>query len=111
VWVKGNPETLSRAIRNLAENAINHTPQGTAVEIVVSEAGSVCVLDQGPGIPANERELVFRRFWRRDRRRAGAGLGLSIVRRIVEAHAGTITIENRPTGGAQFSLHLAAVPK
>ena len=110
VWVKGNPETLSRAIRNLAENAINHTPQGTAVEIVVSEVGSVCVLDQGPGVPDNERELVFRRFWRRDRRRTGsAGLGLSIVRRIVEAHAGTITIESRPTGGAQFSLRFASV--
>lgn len=109
VWVKGNPETLSRAIRNLAENAINHTPEGTTVDIVVSESGSVCVLDQGPGIPDNERELVFRRFWRRDRRRTGsAGLGLSIVRRIVEAHAGTITVENRPNGGAQFSLWLAA---
>jgi signal transduction histidine kinase len=109
VWVKGNPETLSRAIRNLAENAINHAPQGTAVEIVVSESGSVCVLDQGPGIPDGERELVFRRFWRRDRRRTGsAGLGLSIVRRIVEAHAGTITVENRPTGGAQFCLSFGA---
>ena len=109
VWVKGNPETLSRAIRNLAENAINHTREGTGVDIVVSEAGSVCVLDQGPGIPDNERELVFRRFWRRDRRRAGsAGLGLPIVRRIVEAHAGTITVENRPDGGAQFSLRFAA---
>jgi signal transduction histidine kinase len=108
VWVKGNPETLSRAVRNLAENAINHTPQGTAVEIVVSESGSVAVLDQGPGITDSERELVFRRFWRRDRRRTGsAGLGLSIVRRIVEAHAGTITVENRPTGGAQFCLSFA----
>jgi signal transduction histidine kinase len=108
VWVKGNPETLSRAIRNLAENAINHTPQGTSVEIVVSESGSVCVLDEGPGIADDERELVFRRFWRRDRRRAGsAGLGLSIVRRIVEAHAGTVMIGSRPTGGAQFSLKFA----
>jgi signal transduction histidine kinase len=109
VRVKGNPETLSRAIRNLAENAINHTPEGTAVEIVLSENGSVCVLDQGPGIPEAERELVFQRFWRRDRRRTGsAGLGLSIVRRIVEAHAGTITVENRPAGGAQFCLRLTA---
>jgi signal transduction histidine kinase len=109
VWVKGNPEALSQAVRNLVENAINHTPQGTAVDIVVSEGGSVAVLDQGPGIPDSERELVFRRFWRRDRRRTGsAGLGLSIVRRIVEAHAGTITVENRPTGGAQFCLSFAA---
>jgi signal transduction histidine kinase len=108
VWVRGNPETLSRAVRNLAENAVHHTPQATTVEIVVSETGSVAVLDQGPGIPDSERELVFRRFWRRDRRRTGsAGLGLSIVLRIVEAHAGTITVENRPTGGAQFCLSFA----
>jgi signal transduction histidine kinase len=51
---------------------------------------------------------VFRRFWRRDRRGTGsAGLGLSIVQRIVEAHAGRINIENRPTGGARFCLTLA----
>jgi len=108
VWVKANPETLSRAIRNLTENAITYTPRGTVVEIVLSERGSVSVLDQGPGIPEGERELVFRRFWRRDRRQPGAGLGLSIVRRIVEAHAGTITVENRPTGGAQFCLSFTA---
>jgi signal transduction histidine kinase len=108
VWIKGNPETLFRAIRNLAENAINHTPQGTLVEIDVAENGTVRVLDDGPGIPENEREVIFRRFWRRDRRRPGsAGLGLSIVSRIVEAHAGSITVENRDQGGAAFALHFA----
>jgi signal transduction histidine kinase len=107
-WVKGNAEMLYRAIRNLAENAIYHTPGGTAVEIVVEGNGTVSVLDQGPGIAAAERELVFRRFWRRDRRRSGnAGLGLSIVRRIVDAHSARITVDNRPTGGAQFSLNFA----
>jgi len=107
-WVKGNAEMLYRAIRNLAENAIYHTPGGTAVEIVVEGNGTVSVLDQGPGIAAAERELVFRRFWRRDRRRTGnAGLGLSIVRRIVDAHSARITVNNRPTGGAQFSLNFA----
>jgi signal transduction histidine kinase len=106
VWIKGNPYTVSQAVRNLAENAISHTPEGTTVEIVVQDDGSVCVLDQGPGISEGERELVFRRFWRRDRSRAGgAGLGLSIVQRIVEAHAGTVTVANcAPGGGAQFSL-------
>jgi signal transduction histidine kinase len=106
VWIKGNPDTVSQAVRNLAENAISHTPEGTTVEIVVQEDGSVRVLDQGPGISEGERELVFRRFWRRDRSRAGgAGLGLSIVQRIVEAHAGTVTVANcAPGGGAQFSL-------
>jgi signal transduction histidine kinase len=108
VWIKGNPETLFQAIRNLAENAINHTPAGTTVEIEVAESGMLRVLDDGPGIAEAERELIFQRFWRRDRRRRGnAGLGLSIVSRIVEAHAGRIAVENRASGGAVFSLSFA----
>jgi signal transduction histidine kinase len=108
VWIKGNPETLFHAIRNLAENAINHTQQGTTVEIEVAETGTVRVLDDGPGIPDGERELIFRRFWRRDRRQPGsAGLGLSIVSRIVEAHAGSIAVTNRAGGGAAFALSFA----
>ena len=110
VWIRGNPETLFQAIRNLAENGINHTPPGTTVEIEVSEGGTVRVLDDGPGIPESERELIFRRFWRRDRRRPGsAGVGLSIVSRIVDAHAGSISVANRPTGGAVFSLRFAPI--
>jgi signal transduction histidine kinase len=108
VWIKGNAEMLRRAIRNLLENALNHTPKGTDVEIVVGEHGTVSVLDQGEGVPVTSREQIFERFWRRDRRRAGsAGLGLSIVKRIVEAHGGTITVKNRPTGGAEFSMRLS----
>jgi signal transduction histidine kinase len=108
VWIKGNPEALFQAIRNLAENAISHTPAGTTVEIEVAESGVLRVLDGGPGVPESERELIFRRFWRRDRRRTGnAGLGLSIVSRIVEAHAGSIAVENRAGGGAVFSLRFA----
>jgi signal transduction histidine kinase len=108
VWIKGNPETLFHAIRNLTENAINHSPQGTTVEIEVAETGTVRVLDDGPGIPEGERDLIFRRFWRRDRRQPGsAGLGLSIVSRIVEAHAGSIAVTNRAGGGAAFALSFA----
>jgi signal transduction histidine kinase len=104
VWVKGNPEMLFRAIRNLAENAIKHTPRGTAVEFTVWENGTVKVADGGPGITDEERDLNFRRFWRRDRSQSGStGLGLSIVRRIVELHGATINVENRVMGGAQFS--------
>ena len=105
VWIKGNPEILFQAIRNLVENAVYHTPPGTTVEIQVTEQGTARVLDEGPGIPESERDLIFRRFWRRDRRRSGsAGLGLSIVSRIVEAHVGSIVVANRATGGASFSL-------
>jgi signal transduction histidine kinase len=110
VWVNGNAEMLSRAVRNLLENAINHSPAGTSVEIVVEDNGTVRVLDEGPGIDTHEREMIFRRFWRRDRRRSGgAGLGLSIVQRIADAHAARISVENRACGGAAFSLRLRRV--
>jgi signal transduction histidine kinase len=59
--VKGNPEMLSRAIRNLAENAVNHTAPGSTVEFVVEDNGRVSVLDQGQGIAEEERSLIFRR--------------------------------------------------
>jgi signal transduction histidine kinase len=105
VWIKGNSEMLKRAIRNLAENAINHTPPGTTVELVIDEDGTVSMRDQGPGISNEEKDLIFQRFWRRDRSRTGStGLGLSIVQRIAELHAATIKVDNRASGGAQFSL-------
>jgi signal transduction histidine kinase len=110
LWVNGNPEMLSRAIRNLTENAINYSPPGTTVEIVLGDDGTISVLDEGPGIKEEERELIFRRFWRRDRRRAGsAGLGLSIVQRIADAHGTSVGVENRPTGGARFSLRFTRI--
>lgn len=106
VWVRGNAEMIKRAIRNLAENAIKHAPKDTVVEFVVEENGTVTVLDRGPGISQEERELIFRRFWRRDRNQQGStGLGLSIVQRIAELHGATIDVQNRALGGAQFSLH------
>jgi signal transduction histidine kinase len=109
VWVKGNAEMIKRAIRNLAENAIRHAPNDTVVEFVVEENGTVTVRDRGPGISDEERELIFRRFWRRDRNQQGSsGLGLSIVQRIAELHSAAIEVENRVMGGAQFSLHFIA---
>jgi signal transduction histidine kinase len=105
VWVTGNPEMLGRAIRNLSENAINHTAPGTTVEFIVDQNGTVSVLDQGPGVAEEERNLIFQRFWRRDRRKAGStGLGLSIVQRIAELHSAVVTVENRDPSGARFSL-------
>jgi signal transduction histidine kinase len=105
VWVRGNAEMIKRAIRNLAENAIKHASSGTVVEFVVEPAGLVSVRDRGPGISEAERELIFRRFWRRDRGQPGStGLGLPIVQRIAELHGATIQVDNRACGGAQFSI-------
>lgn len=110
VRVKGNRVMLFRALRNLAENAISHSAPGSTVEIVLEQDGTISVLDQGPGIREEDREFIFRRFWRGDRRRFGSvGLGLSIVERIAHAHAGTISVRNRPGGGAHFSLRLSPI--
>jgi signal transduction histidine kinase len=110
LWVKGNAEMMKRAIRNLAENAIKHAPPGTVVEFIVEENGTVRVLDRGPGISEEERDLIFRRFWRRDRSQPGStGLGLSIVQRIVELHGASITVKNRIPSGAEFSIHFLSV--
>jgi len=106
VLIRGNADVLGQAVRNLVENALAHTPRGTTVEIEVTPEPAIYVRDQGPGVSEAERELVFRRFWRRDRRRRGSsgGLGLSIVSRIAEAHRGTVSVHNQPTGGAVFVI-------
>ena len=106
VSVQGNPEALFQAVRNVVDNAIRHTPRGGAVTIEIDGSGSIRIHDNGPGVPESERDLIFRRFWRRDRRQPGsAGLGLSIVARIVDAHGGSVSVSSSPTGGAVFALN------
>jgi len=110
VNVRGNPDMLGRALRNLVENALVHTPPQTTVEIVVDGEGAITVNDCGPGVPPAEREQIFHRFWRRDRRRQGSsGLGLSIVARIAERHGATVSVADRAGGGAAFTLKFPAL--
>ncbi len=112
IWVAGKAEALFQALRNLGENALSYTPPGTAVEFELDPHGAVAVLDAGPGVPEAIRSLIFRRFWRADRRRTeGGGLGLAIVARIAEAHGGTVTVTDRPGGGAKFVLRLVPVER
>ncbi len=100
-----DPDQLAQAVRNLAGNAIDHTSEATGlVRLEVTEVGAgrlnFAVLDDGPGIPVEERTRVFERLYRTDRSRSrvagGAGLGLSIVRAIVEAHGGEARIGDSP---------------
>lgn len=107
VWVRGHAEALFRAVRNLIENAIRHTPRGGSIEVDVAADGTVRVMDDGPGVPMAERQSIFSRFWRRDRTKADSrGLGLAIVARVVAAHDGNISVDDRPGGGAMFTLKL-----
>jgi signal transduction histidine kinase len=110
VWVRGHAEALFRAVRNLVDNAIRHTPGGGSIEVHVSADGIVRVIDDGPGVPETERESIFRRFWRRDRTQAESrGLGLAIVARVAETHDGSVTVDNLSDGGAVFTLRLRPV--
>ncbi|MGY3239828.1 signal transduction histidine kinase [Bradyrhizobium sp. USDA 4472] len=105
VLIHGNSEMLQRAVFNLAENAIKFTAKETSVDVEVGDDGSVRVRDCGPGVAEAERELIFQRFWRRDRQRSdGAGLGLSIVRGVADDHEATVAVGNLPGGGAEFTL-------
>lgn len=105
VTVRGQSDALFHAVRNLVDNALRHTPAGTAVLLTVADTPPVlAVSDHGPGIPLERRADIFKRFWRSDRRTAGAGLGLAIVQRTMQAHGGAVLVEDAPGGGAQFRL-------
>ena len=104
VIVRVDAEALHHAVRNLVENAIRFTESGTVVTITVRDDASVSVVDQGPGVPRDMRDKVFERFERLDRKTGGAGLGLSIVRRTVEAHEGAVRVVDGPEGRAEFVL-------
>ena len=110
VLVPGHADMIGRAVRNLVENALAHTPAGTTVEIDVDPNGTLRVGDSGPGVPVADRDQIFRRFWRRNRRRPGsAGLGLAIVSQIAKMHGATIRVTDNPGGGAMFVLEFPAV--
>ncbi|MGH7018910.1 MAG: HAMP domain-containing sensor histidine kinase [Brevundimonas sp.] len=86
----GDPVLIGLALRNLLENALKHTPPGTRVMVSLTSEGVVSVSDEGPGLPSDFLDRAFQPFTRVDRRSAGAGLGLSIVTRIVQLHGGEV---------------------
>jgi signal transduction histidine kinase len=105
VIVGGNAYAIDDAIRNLIENAVVHTPPHTEVTVSVSADGSIDVRDHGPGVPQEDRERIFERFWRgRAAPSHGAGLGLAIVAEIMKAHGGNVEVNAGPHGGAVFTL-------
>ncbi len=112
--VHGNADALYVLVRNLVDNAIKYSPPGSMVSASVAAAPHgvlLTVSDQGPGIPPADREKVFDRFHRRSGSSAyGSGLGLSIVRRVVDLHQGTIRLADAPGGGLRVDIVLPRAP-
>ena len=106
--VRGNPSLIRGALENLVENAIVHTPKGTSVLIRVRRGTRIDVADSGPGVPAELHDKIFERFWRGEQSQSGAGLGLSIVRRIMDVLGGKVTVLDRSNGGTVFTLEFTA---
>jgi signal transduction histidine kinase len=111
--VLADRERVAQVLRNLLTNALQHTPAGGSVTLEarpVDGAVEFAVRDTGPGIPAEHLPLIFERFHRVDPSRAratgGAGLGLAIVRRLVEAHGGTVRVESEAGRGSIFAFTL-----
>jgi two-component system OmpR family sensor kinase len=115
--VLGHAIDLERLLRNLIDNAVRHCPEGGHVRVEARSQGDtveLSVIDDGPGVPADERARVFEPFFRaasERRRDDGSGLGLAIVREIARVHGGDVTVEDGPDGkGARFRARLPAAP-
>jgi len=114
--VLGDPDRLQQVVANLLDNALRVMNDGGTIAVELAHEGdwaTISVLDQGPGIAEEDLARIFDRFYRaepsRERAKGGAGLGLAIVRAIVERHAGRIEAANRPGGGTRFTVYLPAL--
>jgi signal transduction histidine kinase len=106
-------QRVNEVLHNILENAVAHTRKGGAIKIAASQKGKwveVSVSDTGEGIPAEDLPRIFERFYRVDKSRAratgGSGLGLTIAKRLVEAHGGAIVVESKLGEGSRFSFTL-----
>jgi two-component system phosphate regulon sensor histidine kinase PhoR len=113
--IRADPAKLHDALRNLVSNAITYSPEHSTITVSTSRAdGSVelSVTDEGPGIPDQDLDRVFERFYRVDKSRArdpgGTGLGLAIVKHLVELHGGRVRVENLTDQGAKFTIEIPA---
>lgn len=107
VWLRGEPTLLSELLNNLLDNAMAHTPIGGNVILRVTPQAVLEVEDDGVGIPFEDRERVFERFYRRNQQVAGSGLGLAIVGEICRAHRARITLHDGAQGGLKVRVSFA----
>jgi two-component system OmpR family sensor kinase len=114
--VHGDGDPLTRVLRNLVDNAARYARERLSLDMTISGTTvTVTVTDDGPGVPAADRERVFQRFVRlepaRERARGGSGLGLAIVAEIIAAHDGAVGVDSGPDGGAAFWFRLPLAPE
>ena len=102
--LRGDPNAIREALRNLVENAVKHTPAGTRIRVEVHANNTVVVEDSGPGLAEELAAHLFEPFRKGAASTEGAGLGLTIARRAVEMHRGTVEVGRSPLGGAAFTL-------
>ncbi|GAB2670518.1 HAMP domain-containing sensor histidine kinase [Gordonia jinhuaensis] len=115
-YVFGEPAGLSRAVLNILDNAAKWSPPGSPVRVTLQQVdplnAELVVEDAGPGIPPDERDLVFERFYRSTASRSmpGSGLGLAIVRQVVVKHGGSVSAEASQLGGALLRIRMPGRP-
>ncbi|WP_245797286.1 HAMP domain-containing sensor histidine kinase [Corynebacterium aquilae] len=114
-FIEGDSFALSRAVLNLLDNAAKWSPEDGVVRVVMQERGgqlALTISDSGPGIPVNEREKVFERFYRsiQSRSMPGSGLGLAIVKQVINRHNGTIVASESDDGGTMMTVTLPGGP-
>ena len=116
VSVVSDDQTVARILTNVLVNAARYSPVGTTITVTVTaeDPALIIVDDQGPGIPENERRLVFEQFWRGNHshviRQTGTGIGLAVVAQLTRLLGGTVNADEAPGGGARIVLALPARP-
>ena len=109
--VEADATRLRQVVANLVDNAVKYTPEGGTVHVGWDRRGDrviIAVRDTGPGVPQGEQDKIWRRLYRGDQSRSqrGLGLGLSVVKAVVEAHGGSVAVMNHSAGGAVFSVEI-----
>jgi heavy metal sensor kinase len=118
IFAEIDADTISRALHNIIDNAIKYTPNGGNISISLSRVKSrarICIADDGIGIAEDDVKFIFDRLYKVDKSRAyhpsSAGLGLSIVKWIIDAHNGSIIVNSKLDKGTEFVIELPAIPK
>jgi len=102
--IRGDRTAIERAVTNLVQNAIDHGGKAGRIAISVRPPAVIEVLDEGDGVPTSERERIFEPFYRLHPQDHGAGLGLNLVRDLMQLHGGKVEVLDGNPGGACFRM-------